>query len=377
MADFKVQGIIDSTLREGEQTAGVTFSFQQKLDIVRCLVALGVDEIEIGVASPRSPELCSLVAKASLIAQGTCRISLWSRCLIGDIRFAHYCNPDTISLSMPVSDIHLQEKLHRDRDWVLENLKRSIASALQLGFANVSVGLEDATRADPDFLKQVSEAIAASGVSRLRLADTLGIASPRTIARLVKEIQETVSISVGVHTHNDFGMATANAIAALEAGAEWADATVLGLGERAGNCRLEEIVGYLTLQKGFDRYRPEELHNLSRFVSQAAHIPIPANQPVVGEAIFTCETGLHVQGLLQNSNTYEPYKPERIGRKRTLLFGGKTGRSAVRYGLASLGLNVTGGDAEELVTRIRNVAQLTGSPLGEQDLLLLAQQKST
>lgn len=375
MADLRVQGIIDSTLREGEQTAGVTFSFQQKLDIVRCLSAVGIDEIELGVASPRSPELFSLVAEASRISQGACRISLWSRCLVEDIKFAQYCKPDTLSLSMPVSDIHLQEKLHRDRKWVLENLDRSITCALQCGFTTVSVGLEDATRADPDFIRQAAETVAASGASRLRLADTLGIASPGTITRLVKEIKKAISISVGVHTHNDFGMATANAIAALEAGAVWADATVLGLGERAGNCRLEEIVGYLTLEKGFDRYRLEELQTLSRLVSRAVRIPIPVNRPVVGDAIFTCESGLHVHGLLQNSSTYEPYEPERIGRKRTLLFGRKTGRGAVRNGLASLGFVARGEDIEELVARIRHAAEIKGTPLGEEELMLLAREK--
>lgn len=374
MSDFALKGIIDSTLREGEQTAGVTFSRGEKLKIVQCLAALGVEEIEIGVASARLPELSSLVTEALLITEGTCRISLWSRCIVEDIQFAYSCNPDTLSLSMPVSDIHLQEKLHRDRSWVLNNLDLSITTALQLGFTNVSVGLEDATRADSDFLKHVAEAVDRSGASRLRLADTVGIASPGSISQLVKEVQGAVSIPVGVHTHNDFGMATANAIAALEAGAEWVDATVLGLGERAGNCRLEEIVGYLSLNKGFDRYRPKELHNLCNVVSSAAHMPIPANQPVVGDAIFTCETGLHVQGLLQNSDTYEPYEPERIGRKRTLLFGGKTGRGAVRNRLAALGFNMTGESLEELVVHIRQIAKQKGTPLGEMDLVSLARQ---
>ena len=374
MSDFALKGIIDSTLREGEQTAGVTFSRGEKLKIVQCLAALGVEEIEIGVASARLPELSSLVTEALLISQGTCRISLWSRCIVEDIQFAYSCNPDTLSLSMPVSDIHLQEKLHRDRSWVLDNLDLSITTALQLGFTNVSVGLEDATRADSDFLKHVAEAVDRSGASRLRLADTVGIASPGSISQLVKEVQGAVSIPVGVHTHNDFGMATANAIAALEAGAEWVDATVLGLGERAGNCRLEEIVGYLSLNKGFDRYRPKELHNLCNVVSKAARMPIPANQPVVGDAIFTCETGLHVQGLLQNSDTYEPYEPERIGRKRTLLFGGKTGKGAVRNRLAALGFNMTGESLEELVVHIRQLAKQNGTPLGEMDLVSLARQ---
>jgi homocitrate synthase NifV len=183
MTDFTLAGIIDSTLREGEQTPGVSFCREQKLKIVQLIAASGVDEIEIGVATPRSPELLSLVEEAALIVRGTSRISLWSRCLTEDIQFAARCNPDTLSLCMPVSDIHLQEKLHRDRQWVLENLDRSITNALELGFATVSVGLEDATRADPDFLHQAVEVICRAGASRLRLADTVGIASPAMITR--------------------------------------------------------------------------------------------------------------------------------------------------------------------------------------------------
>jgi homocitrate synthase NifV len=375
MTDFSLIGIIDSTLREGEQTPGVNFRRDQKLQIVQHLVELGVEEIEIGVASPRSPELCSLVAEAASVARGTCRISLWSRCLAEDIRFASRCRPDTLSLCMPVSDIHLQEKLGRNRSWVLENLNRSIATALELGFATVSVGLEDATRAAPDFLRLAVEVIERSGASRIRLADTVGIASPGSITRLIEDIREIVIIPIGIHTHNDFGMATANAVAALEAGAQWADATVLGLGERAGNCRLEELVGYLSLGRGVDRYRPEGLKNLCSTVADAAGIAIPAHHPLVGDKIFTCETGLHVQGLAANPQTYEPYDPLRIGRSRSLLFGGKTGRGAVRERLATLGYTLSEKEAEELVIDIRTSAETMSRPLDEHCLEQLARTK--
>ncbi|MCL7486734.1 MAG: pyruvate carboxyltransferase [Desulfobulbaceae bacterium] len=372
MRDFTLAGIIDSTLREGEQTPGVSFSREQKLKIVQLLAASGVDEIEIGVATPRSPELLSLVNEAALIARGTSRISLWSRCLTEDIQFAARCNPDTLSLCMPVSDIHLQEKLHRDRQWVLENLDRSITNALELGFATVSVGLEDATRADPDFLHQAVEVISRAGASRLRLADTVGIASPAMIARLVQALQATTPIPIGVHTHNDFGMATGNAVAALEAGAQWVDATVLGLGERAGNCRLEELTGYLSIMERVDRYRPEFLRNLCDTVAEAAGVVISASHPMVGDKIFTCETGLHVQGLSADPNTYEPYNPLLLGRSRTLLFGGKTGRGAVRNRLASLGFNISDDEAEEIAVDIRRAAGSRKNPLNEQALELLA-----
>lgn len=375
MPDLVSKRIIDSTLREGEQTPGVCFNLEQKLKIVAYLAALGIDEIEIGVASPRFPELYSLVKEASLVTHEKCRIAVWSRCIAEDIQFASRCNPGTLSLCMPVSDIQLREKLHRDRNWVLETLDRSITNALELGFTTVSVGLEDATRAAPDFLMQAARIVAGSGASRLRLADTVGIASPGMISNLVKEIQKIVPIPIGIHTHNDFGMATANAFAALEAGAQWADATVLGLGERAGNCRLEELIGYLSLGRGIDRYRPEVLKDLCGTVAEAANVTIPSHHPLVGDKIFTCETGLHVHGLTINPETYEPYDPLRLGRSRSLLFGVKTGKGAVRTKLASLGYDISEETAEELVTDIRQKAGTTSRSIDEEALELFAMNK--
>ncbi len=375
MLEAGFAGIIDSTLREGEQAPGAYFSSEQKLSIIKGLCAVGVDEVEIGVASPRYPELVSLAREASTIAGGRSLISLWCRCCEEDIRFASECMPDVLSLSMPVSDIQLREKLCRDRSWALKRLERSIGIALDSGVSSVAVGLEDATRADDEFLLEVAGVVSGAGAARLRLADTVGIASPGEIAALVRKVSENASIPLAIHAHNDFGMATANAVAAVESGARWVDATVLGLGERAGNCRLEELIGYLSLCRGMDRYRPEKLHGLCRTVAAAAGLSISSFHPVIGENIFTCETGLHVHGLAGNPRTYEPYDPGRLGRRRAFLFGGKTGRGAVRSSLAASGYFLAEKDVEDLVMHVRSQAQHKQLSLDERGLVLLARAK--
>lgn len=374
MPVFTLTGIVDSTLREGEQTAGFEFSFKQKCSIVKGLSALGIEEIELGVATPRSPELVSLAAEAADLVGTSCRLSLWSRCRDEDIAFAHRCQPDILSLSVPVSDLHLQDRMGCDRRWVIETLNRSIQTALEMGFPAVSVGLEDATRADFRFLARAVETAAAAGAARLRLADTVGIASPAMITDLVREVISISQLPIGVHTHNDFGMATANAVAALEAGARWVDATVLGLGERSGNCRLEELVGYLSLIKGDDRYNPEELAGLCELVAQSARISVSPYHPVVGDRIFTCETGLHIHGLSGNPQTYEPFDPVLVGKQRVFRFGAKTGRRAVQGRLASLGVTVSREEAENLVIQIRRIAAREKKLLDDRDLLRLARQ---
>lgn len=185
--------------------------------------------------------------------------------------------------------------------------------------------MEDASRADTDFLVATAKIAQQHGATRIRLADTVGICSPARMTRLVQTMKEAVSLPVAVHCHNDFGMATANSIAALEAGADSLDATVLGLGERAGNCRLEEVIGYLALVLGEQRYHPEFLPELCQLVAESAGRDIAENHPLVGSAIFTCESGLHQHGLTVNPDMYEPYAPERVGGTRRLRFGEKPG----------------------------------------------------
>lgn len=372
-----MQGIIDSTLREGAQAPGVNFSFLEKIRIIRHLSRLGIEEIETGVASSGCPELPLLVRAARRAVEGRSRISLWCRCRAEDIRFAALCGPDVLSLSLPVSDLHLQQKLGRSRSWALAVLTDAIAAAGRHGFHAITLGLEDATRAHPAFLADILRAAQSAGAERIRLADTVGIATPGMIKDLVRHAKNHCSLPLGIHAHNDFGMATANSVAALEAGASWADATVLGLGERAGSSRLEELVGYLVLAAGMERYEPALLPGLCSLVARAAKRPISAQHPIVGSGIFTCETGLHVQGLFRDPATYEPFAPDRVGRCRHIRFGGKTGKKAIRNGLAAMGLRVSEEEAAYLAARVRQMAGIGNSWLNCGELLHLARNKQT
>ena len=362
-----MKGLIDSTLREGSQTFGLAFSLTQKKEIFSGLCAVGIEEIEVGLATPLDEDLPPLMEYCRAHDAGR-RLALWCRCRREDILFARSLRPDVLSLSIPVSDIHIEKKLGRDRKWVDEAASASIRKARQLGFKFVSLGLEDATRADHDFLERIVKKAIAAGVDRVRLADTVGIANPIEFADLVQNIKSLGPVEVGVHTHNDFGMATANSLAALDAGADWADVTILGLGERAGNARLEELASYLTLQRK-KSYKLEALKGLSKKVAQMSGRVIEPQKPIVGEKIFYCETGLHLQGLKKDTSTYEPFAPEIVGASRKLQFGGKVGRKEILSCLGGIKINPANFNLDEVVLGVRRKAAAMGRPLKRREIL--------
>jgi homocitrate synthase NifV len=273
--------------------------------------------------------------------------------------------PDVLSLSIPVSDIHLQRKLGVDRRWAIEAMEEAIVSARKNGLTP-AIGFEDAGRADEDFLLALAGKAAALGVVRIRLADTLGNCSPAKIAALVTTLKASVSCPLAIHTHNDFGMASANAISALEAGATFADTVVLGLGERAGCAALEEVAGYLSLVKGQANRHPEQLKPLAHQVAAITGRTIAPNRPIIGDDIFTCETGLHLQGLHRDPRTYEPFSPDRVGSRRRLLLGPKCGRRAIAAHLAAL--DPTGRPTAATIARIRREATASGRSLSEEEI---------
>lgn len=360
--------IIDTTLREGEQTPGVAFSLGEKTTILDLLAATGIDEAEIGISSPLVPSLDVLISHCRA-NHPQLALSLWCRCRREDIDWAGRLQPDILSLSIPVSDLHLRERLGKDRDWARSCVRDAIAAAVAAGM-KVAVGFEDATRAEPSFLREMAMLAERAGACRLRLADTVGIGSPATIAALVRDIRLiTAGIDLGVHTHNDFGMATANAVAALEAGAVWADATVLGLGERAGCARLEELIGYIRLVRGDSRLYPDRLKPVAEFVAARARLDIDPRRPVIGTGIFTCETGLHLQGLQENPATYEPYPPESVGAERRLFFGAKCGRKALRQRLAVIGRYPDSERLDHAITVIRDRSRSLCAPLSDSELI--------
>lgn len=346
-----MKGLIDSTLREGQQQVGILFDPQQKKEIFKGLCRIGIEEIELGVVSRYDQTLAELFQWCRGRNSGK-RLAVWSRCVAEDIRAAVDLAPDVISLSIPVSDLHIHKKLERDRQWVLYTLRKCLPLARQLGFPYISVGLEDATRAEPEFLDEVFALIAGLGADRIRLADTVGIADPQLMEQLTQRALHVSSLEIGVHTHNDFGMATANALSALKAGAQWADATVLGLGERAGNARLEELAAFLTLRESAT-YKLRSLTELAHETALMCDRAICPDRPLLGERIFACETGLHLQGLLRDPASYEPFPPESIGAARDLRLGAKIGKKLIKDRLAAKGRMVPEPQLEELVQNIR------------------------
>ncbi len=356
--------IIDTTLREGEQTPGVLFSPEEKRCIVDGLVRVGVGEVELGISSAYHRCLGPLIAHCRS-NHPHLKLSLWSRCRKEDIAVAAKLRPNLLSLSIPVSDIHLEKRLRKDRTWALATMGSAMNLARERGVA-VSIGFEDATRSDERFLMKMAKTAERLGAVRIRLADTVGIASPGEMARLVTDLGKVLTTSrLAVHTHNDFGMATANAVAALEAGAHFVDTVILGLGERTGCARLEEIVGYLSLVKEDTRLQAGQLKPLAQYVAKITGRNIEGNRPIVGEDIFTCETGLHLQGLHNDPETYEPFAPESVGGKRRLLLGPKCGRRAIIAHLARLDERLVENLPEETVQTIRAAATALRRPLSD------------
>ena len=356
-----MKGIIDSTLREGSQMVGVSFSLADKLAIITGLDKIGVEELEIGVASRYDHDLSELLrqARANRIKA---RLALWCRCRPEDITCAAALEPDVISLSIPGSDLHISKKLNKSREWVLATASSSIKQARENGLGYVSLGIEDATRADPVFLEKIIATAQAAGIDRIRLADTVGIATPLSLANLVTQLKGRFEVEIGVHCHNDFGMATANSMAALDGGADWADVTVYGIGERTGNARLEELAGFLGIRRGHN-YDLAPLKGLVREVALLCGRPLDDHHPVVGSRIFACETGLHLQGLRREPATYEPYPPETVGLKRQLLFGSKIGRLEIDESLKLGRRKLSSSEYDRIVTEVREKAATLAYPL--------------
>lgn len=324
-------GLVDSTLREGSQAPVDYLSTPQKLALLAHVLRVGVEEVELGHAVSESaypPEpLADLIELAAQLRPGV-RRAVWCRARADDIAAAAALGPDVVSFALPVSDLHLTTRLRKSRGWALDEVGRLVALARAAGVGYVSVGLEDASRADPDHLDRVVAAADEAGADRVRVADTVGVTEPGELVRLVGRVREGFRGEVGVHVHDDFGMATAGAVAALAAGADWADVSLTGLGERAGISRTEEVAAWLAARCGasYDVVAARDAGRcLTRWIGRA----VPPHAPVIGAEVFACESGLHLAGLVADPATYEPYPPELVGAERIWRLGRGSGRAAV------------------------------------------------
>jgi len=360
--------IDDTTLRDGEQTAGVVFSRPEKLAIARLLDRIGVQEIECGIPAMGQEEQESIRALVELGLHA--RLMTWNRALIPEIEASIACGIKAVDISLSVSEQMIRHKLKKDRTAVKEQLK------VALGFAKshdlyVSVGGEDAGRADLEFLVELLEITRDLGGNRFRFCDTLGMMDPFTMFEKIAFLRAAVpEIELEVHTHNDLGMATANAIAGIRAGARFVNTTVNGLGERAGNAALEEVVMGLKHACGIDiGINTHRFRELSLVVAKASRRDLPAWKPVVGKRVFAHESGLHADGVLKDPCNYEGFDPAEVGLSRQIVVGKHSGCSGMIERYSKLGIMLSRTDANLLLPVIRQEALRRKRDLKDRELM--------
>jgi len=347
--------IVDTTLRDGEQTAGVVFANAEKIRIASYLDKIGVDQIEAGIPVMGGFEKDCIKRIVNMGLNSS--IMAWNRAVISDIKESLDCGVDAVAISISTSDIHIKYKLQTTREDVLNRMSDAVKFAKDNDLY-VSVNAEDASRSNVEFLTEFALVAKHFGADRLRFCDTVGTLTPLSTYRYIKTLIDAVGINIEMHTHNDFGMATANALSGIYAGANYVGVTINGLGERAGNACLQEVVMGLKYLMNFDfPYDTTLFREVAEYVARASGRILPLSKPIVGSNIFAHESGIHGDGVMKNPLTYEVFSPEEVGLERQMVLGKHSGSAAVRSKFKNeYGIELSAKEADEILSGVRKMS---------------------
>jgi homocitrate synthase NifV len=358
----------DTTLRDGEQAPGVAFSRAHKRRIHDLLVAAGVRWIEVGIPAMGGDELAFL---KRLLGDGSeATLIAWNRGVREDVEQSLALGFRAIHIGLPASSQHLEASVRRDRTWLLETA-RSLVGLAKDRQAFVSISAEDVGRAELSFLVEYAGVVREAGADRLRLSDTIGLLTPERYAGIVRAVREACPVDLQCHAHNDFGLATANTLAGLRAGARYFHVTVNGIGERAGMPDLAQVACALRYQHGKDvGLDLTQLTSLSKAVADLSGHPVLPWHPIVGDNVFAHESGIHVNAMLRDASSFEPISPEDVGGKRRYVLGKHSGRALVKAILDRHEIQATDSELAACLEGVRRLAvERRGVPVGEEDLL--------
>ncbi|MCR4943140.1 MAG: homocitrate synthase [Clostridium sp.] len=367
--DGKKIYIVDTTLRDGEQTAGVVFANEEKVAIATMLSDLGVDQLEVGIPTMGGDEKKAIkeIVKKNLKPS----IMAWNRPVISDIQESIDCGVDAVAISISVSDIHIKNKLRKSREWVLEKMVEGVEFAKKNGLY-VSVNGEDASRADDDFLVQFINTAKQAGADRFRYCDTVGVMEPFGIEKKIENLYKKTNFDIEMHTHNDFGMATANAVAGVRGGANYVGLTVNGLGERAGNAALEEVLMAFKYVYGYDvDVDTTKFREISEYVSRASGRDLPIWKAIVGTNMFAHESGIHADGAIKNPKNYEAFDPHSVGLERQIVIGKHSGKAAIVNKFKEYNIELADEEASAILESVRALSVRLKRSLFDKELVTL------
>jgi homocitrate synthase NifV len=357
----------DTTLRDGEQAAGVALAPAAKMRILDALLDGGLRWVEVGIPAMGGEELEFLRAAQSRTERAN--LVLWNRGVRGDVEFSLGLGYRHIHIGLPTSKVHLADSVGKSRQWLFDTARELVDLVKSKG-AFASISAEDLARTEPELLVEYAQAVTDAGADRLRLSDTIGVLTPEEYARRVKLVVDNCAIDVQCHAHNDFGLAFANTLAGLQAGARYFHVTVNGVGERAGMTDLAQAAVTLQRLYGLDLgVDATKLTAISRLVAQECGQGLFPWQPIVGSNVFAHESGIHVKGMLKNASTFEPFPPEEVGNERHYVLGKHSGRALIELVLRTAGRDFTDDDLADSLAWVRRTAIERGGPVTEEELL--------